>query len=194
MGNWEWLALAGPLTVKHKVLVLYKTLANKKINQIVVTSRERLGSVFITVKGLRTALKQSHERPFFLALLSDQAPHDYSKAFEVPFLNRPTFFVPGPGMFCAQKDLQPVFGWIKRVGRSRYLFRFEALEGRLPVMGDLTSSEQEQVIRVSKANRLSEEDGVKAFAITKKFAERLEAEIKMAPQDWLWSHRRWKIR
>ena len=194
MGNWEWLALSGPLTLKSDIFVLYKPLANKKINHLVVNSRERFGARFIKIKSLRSTLDQQHLRPFYFAVLSDQAPHDYAKAFELPFLNRSTFFVAGPGLLYVQRNLTPVFGWIRRVGRSRYISHFELFEDPIPQMKNLSEVEQEQVRKFSVAHQLSESDSVKAFAVTKKFAQRLEEEIKMAPQDWLWSHRRWKTR
>lgn len=194
MGNWEWLSLSLSLSSDYKFLAVYKPLAHAKLNRVVIGSRERFGAIFVAIKQLKMILDQSHEKPYFVGLLSDQAPHDYSKAMELPFLNQLTFFVPGPGMLCLKRSLTPVYGWIRRVGRSRYVWHLELLEEVLPAYADLNESERSQVDRFAVAHRLSQEESLKAFLITRKLASRLEQEIKMAPQDWLWSHRRWKSR
>jgi len=194
MGNWEWLSLSLSLSCDYKFLAVYKPLANAKLNQIVVGSRERFGAIFVAIKRLKTILDQSHEKPYFVGLLSDQAPHDYAKAFELPFLSQSTYFVPGPGVLCVKRDLTPVYGWIRRVGRSRYVWHLELLNESFPAYSALKESEQIQVDRFASAHRLTQEESIKAFIITRKLVSRLEEEIKMAPQDWLWSHRRWKSR
>lgn len=194
MGNWEWLSLSFSVSSEYKFLAVYKPLANKKLNDIVIRSREKFGAIFVPIKHLKKIMSESHERPYFVGLLSDQAPHDYSKALELSFLNQSTYFVPGPGMLSVKSDLTPVYGWIRRVGRSRYVWRLELLNEPVPMLSELTVQEQEQVKKFSIAHRLSEADSIKALIITRKLARGLEAEIKMAPQDWLWSHRRWKLR
>lgn len=194
MGNWEWLSLSLSLATKHRFLAVYKPLANRKLNDLVIRSRERFGAQFIAIKNLKAALDQPHDRPYLVGLLSDQAPHDYAKAFELPFLNQSTFFVPGPGILSVQKNLTPLYGWIRRVGRSRYRWRLEEFRERIPAMEELSPLESGQVKKISTVHGLSEQDAIKALVITRKFARQLESEIKMAPQDWLWSHRRWKVR
>lgn len=194
MGNWEWLSLSLSLATKHEFLAVYKPLASRKLNDFVIHSRERFGAKFTAIKNLKAALDQPHEKPYLVGLLSDQAPHDYAKAFELPFLNQSTFFVPGPGILSVQKNLTPLYGWIKRVGRSRYVWRLELFREKVPAADELTALETEQVKKIATAHGLAEGDAIKALVITQKFARQLESEIKMAPQDWLWSHRRWKTR
>ncbi len=116
MGNWEWLSMALSLSSKHEFLAVYKQLANRKLNQLVIASRERFGAKFIPIKNIKSVLDEVHVHPYLVGLLSDQAPHDYAKAIEVPFLHQPTFFVPGPGILSVLKKLTPLYGWIRRVG------------------------------------------------------------------------------
>jgi len=196
MGNWEWGSLAVSLQVKptHQLFAVYKPLASKKLNDVVIRSRERFGANFVAIKNLKSVLENASGPPYIVGLISDQAPHDYSKAFEIPFLNQSTFFVPGPGVLSVQRKLIPVFAWIRRVGRSRYEWRLEVMDESTPALSELSSSEQEQVMKISKAHGLEVNDAVRAFIITRAYANKLEAEMKMAPQDWLWSHRRWKTR
>jgi KDO2-lipid IV(A) lauroyltransferase len=194
MGNWEWISLSVSAISNHKFLAVFKPLSNKKLNEIVLKSREKFGAIFVPIKQLRTVLSEKHDRPYFVGLLSDQAPHDYSKALELSFLGQSTYFVPGPGLLSLKMNLTPVYGWIRRVGRSRYVWRLEVFDEPIPTMAQLDDEEQEQVKKFASAHQLQESEAIRAFAITRRFVRGLEEQIKMAPQDWLWSHRRWKSR
>lgn len=196
MCNWEWMSLSLSYALKnrHELLAVYAPLANKKLNDMVVGSRERFGANFVAIKNVKSALDQAKDHPHFLALLSDQAPRDFSKAFELPFLNRSTFFLPGPGILSEQRNMIPMYGWVKRLGRSRYVWRLEHLDEEIPAMDSLTEHERGQVRKISVAHLMSEESSLRALVVVRKFARGLDAEIKKAPADWLWSHRRWKSR
>jgi Kdo2-lipid IVA lauroyltransferase/acyltransferase len=194
MGNWEWVSLSVSVMSKHKFLAVYKPLSNQKLNNIVLKSREKFGAFFVPIKRLRSVLSESQDRPYFVGLLSDQAPHDYAKALELPFLNQRTYFVPGPGLLSVKTNLTPVYGWVRRIGRSRYAFRLEVFNDPIPSLKELNAEEQEQVKKFATSHGLEEGESIKAYVITQKLARGLEEQIKMAPQDWLWSHRRWKSR
>jgi KDO2-lipid IV(A) lauroyltransferase len=147
----------------------------------------------IPMKAVRRAIREDHGRPYLLGLLSDQAPHDYDKAFEVEFLNQQTFVVPGPGILTVQENLTPIWGWMRRTGRSRFEWGLEVLTFDPPRSG-FTDSDRAQILRISKAHKISEADAARALALILSYSKKLEAQIEMAPQDWLWSHRRWKSR
>ena len=131
--------------------------------------------------------------PFVLGWFSDQAPRYYPKAVEVQFLNQKTYVVSGPGLLYAQENLTPVWGWTRRVGRSQYEFGLEEMKPELLLEG-LAPNEWEQISHISEQHGLTREKATQVYLVTKDFSQRLEAQIKMAPQDWLWSHRRWKTR
>jgi KDO2-lipid IV(A) lauroyltransferase len=194
MGNWEWLSLSLSALCDYELLAVYKPLANRKLNSLVINSRQRFGAIFVAIKNLKSSLDQPHLKPYFVGLLSDQAPHDYHKALEFQFLNQPTFFVPGPGIISVQRGLTPAYGWIKKIGRSRYTWKLEVFDEPIPEYADLNQVEQNQIQKISQAHQLSQKDSILVYVITKKFVYQLEKQIKMAPQDWLWSHRRWKLR
>jgi KDO2-lipid IV(A) lauroyltransferase len=193
LGNWEILALSLSLEFKHQCLGVYKPLSNPKMNKAVVESRERFGIKMVPIKKVREVIDQKWDRPYVLGLLSDQAPHDYSKAFEVQFLNRKTFVVPGPGIITLERGLTPIWGWMRRVGRSRFEWGVEVLDVD-PSRFQWTEEDRAQIERIAKANGISLERSEQALALIKIYSEKLEAQIRMAPQDWLWSHRRWKSR
>lgn len=192
LANWEWKGLSLGYAFEHKTFVVYKPLSSAYLNRLVVRSRERFGARLVSIKSLREIFKSDQNIPFAVGLLSDQAPHDYSKAFEVEFLGRKTWITPGAGVLTVQKNFTPVWGWMRRTGRSRYEWGIEELKPVIPAQW--SESDQAQISRIAKAHQLTVEQASYALALTQLFTSKLEAEIKMAPQDWLWSHRRWKLR
>ena len=196
LANWEFLAQALALEFGHVCYGVYKPLKSPKMNDAVVASRQRCGIKMIPMKAVRKVI-QDHQsqqiRPYLLGLLSDQAPHDYEKAFQVTFLGQPTYVVPGPGILTMQLGLTPIWGWMRRTGRSRFEWGVEELSLDLPEAG-FSNEDRAQIGRISRVHGVTEEQAGRALALIQRFSVRLEAQIKMAPQDWLWSHRRWKKR
>ena len=193
LANWEFLAQSLALDFEHMCYGVYKPLSAKRMNEAVVSSRERFGMKLVPMMRVRRALKEHEGRPYLLGLLSDQAPHDYEKAFEVVFLGQKTFVVPGPGILTVQLGLTPIWGWMRRIGRSQFEWGAEVLSTELPE-GGFSESDREQIARIARVHRVTPEQAGRALALIQRYSERLEAQIKMAPQDWLWSHRRWKSR
>jgi KDO2-lipid IV(A) lauroyltransferase len=193
LANWEFLAQALAMEFGHHCYGVYKPLKSQKMNDAVVRSRERFGIKMIPMKTVRKVVQTPHDRPYLLGLLSDQAPHDYEKAFQVSFLGQPTYVVPGPGILTVQLGLTPIWGWMRRSGRSRFEWGIEELSMDLP-KGGFSAEDQVQIERISRVHGVTSEQAARALALIQRFSEKLELQIKMAPQDWLWSHRRWKKR
>ena len=192
LANWEWLPLTlGPAT-KQNCFAIYKPLSNQKINQFMVKSRERFGMNMIPIKKTREFFESKQDKPYIMGLLSDQAPHDYSKAFEVEFLNQKTYYVAGPGVLTVKYNLKPAISWMRRVGRSRYEWSLEPLH--VDETSRLSEFEDAQVDRISKAHNLTLQQATLAYRIVKEYSRQLEIQIRAAPEDWLWTHRRWKTR
>ena len=193
LANWEWLGLSLGVEFGHSCFALYKPLSNSYINELILKTRTRFGTTFVSIKRLKEVFQLKHDVPILIGLLSDQAPHDYSRAFEIQFLNQKTYVVPGPGVLTAQYGYMPIWGWMRRVGRSRYEWGVEMLESAEPTEG-WSSSDREQMRRIQQSYPINDSQAAFALGITQEFNRRLEKQIKMAPQDWLWSHRRWKKR
>jgi len=193
LANWEWQGLSLAMDFEHTCFIIYKPLSNATLNRLILRSRERFGAKLISIKKLREIFQMNHGRPFLTGLLSDQAPHDYSKAFEVEFFGRPTWITPGAGVLTVQRGMTPIWGWMKRVGRSRYEWGAEILDVRAPSQGG-PSADAAQIDRIAKAHGLNQAQAADALALTRLFTQKLEAHIRENPADWLWSHRRWKER
>ena len=192
LANWEWLGLLTCYSIKHRCYAVYKPLHSKAMNDFMLKSRARLGLTLVSMKELRVFFDLPHERPYLIGLLADQAPHDYGRAFEIDFLNQKTYFFSGPGILSVKHNLTPCWGWMKRTGRSRFEWGLD------PVVPDVSQKlarhELAQIERLAPLYELSRSDMERAYRIVKKYAQLLEKKIREKPEDWLWSHRRWKTR
>lgn len=199
LGNWEWLSLDLGLQGGLEILAVYKPLSHLAFDRLIKKSRERFGTKMTAMKSVPTAIQQVYARPFLLGLLSDQAPHAYDRAFEVRFLNQKTYVVSGPGVLTVKNNWIPIWGWVKRVGRSRYEWGVKEIHvSAVAPLADLpdswSDSDRLQCERISKVYNITLSKAYQALKITESYCEQLEQQIIMAPQDWLWSHRRWKKR
>jgi lauroyl/myristoyl acyltransferase len=57
-----------------------------------------------------------------------------------------------------------------------------------------SEADQLQIDRMAKEHSITREQSAQALAVVIEYSKRLEAQIRKAPEDWLWSHRRWKSR
>ncbi len=192
LGNWEWLGTAMPRALKHKCYAIYKPLSSSYFNRLIFGSRTRFGSRFVTGAEMREVYTKAMPEPILVALLSDQAPHDYSRAYEFQFLSQKTYSVMGPGFITAKRGFTPIFAWIHRVGRSRYEWGFEEIALEKPK--DWSEEDQRQVLPLGEKFGMTPEQAERSLWVTKEFNRKLEAHIEKCPEDWLWSHRRWKSR
>ncbi len=168
-GNWEWGGLSIPLQLDNKhVIVLYKPLSNKFADRLVKKNRSRtgifMGSIYKTAKLFQTYVVQT--AAFFL--LADQSPTNASRSYWINFMGRETAFLHGPERYARLYRLPVIFVDIQRVKRGYYEVAFSLITD----------------------NPASLPEG----EITARYARKLEDIIRKKPENWLWSHRRWKLK
>jgi KDO2-lipid IV(A) lauroyltransferase len=169
-GNWEWGTKATPLHLGFKqVIIIYKPLSNKPADLFFKKHRSHkgliMGSIYETAKLFR---KYSSDFSAFV-MVSDQSPPPVAKkVYWIDFLGQETAFLRGTELFARQYNLPVFYSDIQRVKRGYY----------------------EVELSLITENPLSLPDG----EITRRYAQLLEKTIRQKPEDWLWSHRRWKIK
>jgi len=166
-GNWEWGGLSIPLQFDYnQAVVLYKPLSNKFADRMMKKNRSRtgifMGSIYKTAKLFQVYAPQTST--FFL--IADQSPSDVSRAYWTTFMGRETAFLPGPERYARLYNLPVIFVDVQRVKRGYYEISFSLITD----------------------NSTSMPKG----EITTRYARKLEDVIREKPEDWLWSHRRWK--
>lgn len=164
--NFEWTAMSFPLLVPHKSFAVYHRLKDPRFNKKVVEIREQFGLKLFPMKDTYPFMLNNPEPAPLYVFMADQSPHRGKIKYRTPFLNQDTPVHLGVENLAKKCDLAVVFIDIQRVKRGFY-----------EVTGHLLFENPQNVAQ---------------YEITKKHVEALEKVIQKKPEDWLWSHKRWK--
>jgi Kdo2-lipid IVA lauroyltransferase/acyltransferase len=167
--NWEWGSLSPGLQTKYKVVAFYKPLSNKYINKFVLWTRSRFGTTLAAIKETTlTFEKFSKTETLFLMAADQSVSLEYKdKAHWIQFLHRDTPFLHGMEKHSRNNNLPVLYADVQRVKRGYYTIELSILT----------------------LNPLELKEG----ELTEMYARKLESIILKKPENWLWSHRRWKI-
>lgn len=165
-GNWEWGAIAGSLQIKHKAIAIYKPLTNKYINRFLKRIRAENGTLLKSFYKTSETFKKYKNQSCIFILVADQSPSTIKKAYWVDFLNQDTACLHGPEKHARNNNYPIIFLKIQRVKRGYYELTAEKL--------------------IEKPTDTNEGE------ITQTYMHKLEEIIKEKPENWLWSHKRWK--
>jgi len=166
--NWEWGSLSASIQTNYKVVAFYKPLSNKWIDRFMHWNRSRFGTLLTSIyETSKTFERQEKTRSIFL-MAADQNPSNKKKAIWVDFLGRDTAFLDGPERYARKYDYPVVYMDVQRIKRGYYTIELSIIT--------LNPSE------------LNEGE------ITNRYAKKLESVIQNDPANWLWSHRRWKMK
>lgn len=164
--NWEWLFYFGKITGIY-TWVAYSPLSNPIFEKLMVFNRERYGLKVIPSK--KTASNLSHLMSVGVqnvnCLMADQSPPANYK-YRATFLGKDVPFFMGPEAYAKKYDLPIFYGSVKKVGRSKYTL---------------------EMIPISIKPQETE-----AGWISSEYIRLIEADIRNAPEYYLWSHRRFK--
>jgi KDO2-lipid IV(A) lauroyltransferase len=164
--NWEWLQLACAARLSAPLAALYKPLGHAGLDAFLHQLRGRFGSRLIVARTALQQLLQFARKPGIIALVADQVPRPDDEQYWSVLLGRETAFFTGPEKLARLLQAPLVFAHMQRLRRGYYRVHFDVL-ARPPYPepeGDL----MERYIRA------------------------LEAQIRAAPQDWVWVYKRWK--
>jgi KDO2-lipid IV(A) lauroyltransferase len=167
LGNWE---LGGAYLAARGVPVdaIVRHMANPKFDQYLNQTRASLGIRVMyddqAVRQTPRALRDGR----LVAFLADQGVLGLASTF-VPFFGRLAKTPRGPAVFALRLDAPVVFGAAIRQPDGRYHLTFERVE--------VTST----------GDRERDTD-----AIVARYTAALERWVRIAPEQYLWQHRRWK--
>lgn len=164
-GNWEWSGVFLPTVLKHKVAAVYKPLSNKAFDLLMKNTRERFGLELLPMRSVARHIAANKD-PWVRIFASDQSPTAHDIQHYMDFLGQDTPVYTGPGKIAKASGHAVIFMDMHRVSRGHYTVHFQAVR---PESG--TSDE---------------------FLTTEAYNRMLEEGIRREPDNWLWSHRRWK--
>jgi Kdo2-lipid IVA lauroyltransferase/acyltransferase len=165
--NWEWPTLL-PYYLKYKTIIIYKPLQNKYFNNFVNNHRSEYGIVLTpTSQVIREIINYRKKGINTVSVfISDQIPAIGDIKYWTTFLHQDTAVFTGAGKIASKYDMAVVFFNVQKIKRGYYNLNIELLF-------DHTAGLSEEVI-------------------TEKHVRRLEEIIREKPENWIWSHRRWK--
>jgi Kdo2-lipid IVA lauroyltransferase/acyltransferase len=165
--NWEWANAHISSTLKKlNILVVYKTLSNKTANNLILKLRSRFGSKMISSKFMKKEIVAFENKPHVLILAADQNPNIPQKSYWTSFLSQRTAFVSGVELYTANQKKKCLFANIIREKRGHYKIEITP------------------IFDFSKPYNTG--------LITNIFTEKLQNAIVSNPENYLWSHKRWK--
>lgn len=171
LGNWELMALATTLNFDFSCHLLVRPLDFPSIDRILTEIRCRTGNKVLD--KIRSAREIGHilDRNEILAMLNDQNASWYDGVL-VPFFGRNAWTYKGFALFALRYDpvVLPIFNIRRKDGRYTILF-----------------DEPVSLIRTGNINT----DLIENTALFNKI---IEKHIRMAPDNWLWVHRRWRLK
>jgi len=166
-GNWEWAVHRLALS-ENLYDIVYQKLSSPLFNDFTFWVRSRFGSNVLMEKRESVILARDRKNiPRAICLAADQSPSKPESAYWTNFLNQPTGFFTGMERFAREYEYPVIFVELIRIKRGYYTMSFEEL------------------IKPSY-------DNVEKGDIIELFARRLEKSVLKYPDQYLWSHKRWK--
>jgi len=164
--NWEWGSAATAASFKHQPAVLYKPISNLLIDTYIKEKRARFGVEMVSINQTTRYFLKKKVKPVAYYMVADQFAPNTEKQKLVNFFGSKTGFLHGPENYSKQFDIPVVYIEMRRVKRGYYSME----------MIDICEHPKE----------LQENE------LTQIYATLMEKSILKQPEDWMWSHKRWK--
>ncbi len=164
--NWEWGTLICNWHVPRRFTGLYMPLTNPAFEKLFLKIRGRAGMKLVRVQDMQKEMTAIQNDKTLWGFIADQNPSDPKRVSWNDFLNRKTAFFKGPEFIARRYDNLVYFGEIIKLKRGYY------------------------EIKMKLAFEHPKE--TKEGELTEAYVRFLEDSIKRQPENWVWSHRRWK--
>ena len=172
-GNWEWILSGAALEFPGRAAGVYKPLNNRFFEDFMRRLRTRLGAEAVPMLATLRYLVQHRGEGRTLSLLTDQAAGPDDRPYWTDFLHQEAGFYTSADRLAPQLGCAVLYVGICRVRRGYYEITFTQLpDGQTAVPADAPDAER--------------------YPITEAFIRQLEADIRATPEQYLWTHRRWK--
>ncbi len=166
--NWEWLLLALSLELESPLDAAYKPLVDPWAEREMMRLRTRFGSRLVPAQQLLGDIIKRGRTPRAIAMVADQEPRTSERMHWTRFLNRETAFYVGAEEIARATHFPVFFVSMRRARRGHY--------------------------RIEVSPLAAADEPLAPGELTERYARLVEAQIRAAPADWPWSHKRWKLK
>ncbi len=169
IANWEWGSLSASGQINAQVVAFYKKLSNPIIDGFVRASRRKFGTKLASIENTLAGFEANIDNRTVFVMAADQntVKKSLDYAYWIDFFGWNTPFLHGPEKYSKLFNLPIFYIDIRRVKRGLY------------------------EVEITKLVENPSEMAV--GEITRIYAMKLEEVIRRKPEDWLWSHRRWRF-
>jgi len=165
--NWEWGTQVAHYFFDHHIMGLYKPLSNKLIDEYTRKHRMKRGCELYSIYNTALIFNLKRDIPKGYVFVGDQSPSNEAKAIWIKFLNRDTACLHGIEFYAKKHNVPLVYIDVQRKKRGYYELTMDLL-----------------FENPAQSERWGE--------VTETYMRKLESIILKNPENWLWSHRRWK--
>lgn len=167
--NWEWFIGTAKYLKSENTVAIYHHIYNEFWNEKIKTMRSRFGTTSLEMKKTtRFMLNQPNDGSTTYLFIADQSPKKSHIRHDLEFLNQQTPVFSAFDKIAIKLDMAVVFCKTVKIKQGQYHTSFERI---LPCDSEF-----------------------KSFEIVHKFFKNLEETIRENPDNWLWSHKRWKYK
>lgn len=166
--NWEYGNHAMTLNSGIPAVNVYLRLNSKVMDKVIYRMRTRFHNILVPAQDFREQSVKFMKNQYALGLIADQSPPGGDAGYWLNYFGRPTAFITGPDK--GARRLDPVVVFLNCVKVRRGYYRYEA--------------------RVITEHGHSMKEG----ELTRLYRDFLEEGIRRNPSNYLWTHRRWKIK
>ena len=163
--NWEWAGQVISIKSKQKFVSVYKKLSSSFFDYFMCRLRAKNGADVIEMNDIIKHIYEDKECKI-IGLIADQNPVVSSSTNWTHFFNKNVPVIDGPEKIARKMNLPVLFCNMSKIKDGYYAISFEVID----------------------ENPKTSNPG----DITNKFFKRLEEKIKEEPNNYLWSHNRWK--
>lgn len=166
MGNWELVGAGfSQLIDSPQLYILYHPLSNKKFDALVYHMRTRLGNKLYAMNESLRGMLRDRDKITATAFIADQTPSPEG-AYWTTFLHQDTPVFKGTEKLATKLNYPVLYVSVLRPKRGVYTVDLELLTDN--------------------------PKGCEENEISEKHTRRLEKDILIQPEIWLWTHKRWK--
>jgi Kdo2-lipid IVA lauroyltransferase/acyltransferase len=165
--NWEFGSLFMSKVIKTiPTYAIYMPIKNTAIERLFLKIRQKYGTIFVKATEFRQRREQIFNERFVFFLAADQNPGDPGSAYWLNYFSKPAPFITGPEIGGIKNDTAIVFVRSRIPKRGHYILECTLFteNAASTSVGDITSA----------------------------FRDFLEKIIREEPDNYLWTHRRWK--
>jgi KDO2-lipid IV(A) lauroyltransferase len=164
--NWEYANWAVAKNLNIPWIGIYQPISNKAMNKIFLDLRGRYKTILVSTREFKTSMHQLFKDQYAIGLAADQNTSPATGYWQY-FFSKPAPFIMGPEKGAIKNNTAVVFYNIIR-GEKRGHFHMEP------------------TIITENAGQM--EKGV----LTRMYRDFLENVIRQQPENYLWTHRRWR--